>query len=240
MIQQYQILSWDSEVFGFPVAKIVPARLSIKTLNNILNELQSQQIKCVYWVSDSQDAESQNAALSANGILADQKITYLCDLTQLKISPEINAQIESYPMVDPDNELLELAYLAGKYSRFKTDPHMTDEQFKKVYKLWMINSTHHRIAQQVFVIKKDNKTVAMVTVGEKNQRGDIGLLAVDPHFQGQQLGTQLVKAAQAWCLQQNYHWGQVVTQQSNLPACALYEKCGYSIEKIEHFYHFWL
>ncbi len=240
MIQQYQILSWDSEVFGFPVAKIVPERLSTEDLNRLLNDLRSQQIKLVYWVSDSQDAISQKAAQNANGFLADHKMTYLCDLTQLKHTPEIDSQIESCPIADPDNDLLELGYLAGLYSRFKTDPRITDEQFKKVYQLWMINSTHHRIAQEVLVIKKQQKNIAMVTLGEKNQRGDIGLLSVNPQFHGQQLGTKLVIAAQAWCLKQEYQWGQVVTQQSNLPACALYEKCGYSIEKIENFYHFWL
>ena len=240
MLQQYQLLSWDTDVFGFPVAKIMPERLSTEVLQHNLNELRSQHIRLVYWVSDSQDPASQQAAQQANGILADRKVTYLCQLNKLKSVPEIDSEIESYPTTDPDIDLLELAYLAGLYSRFRVDSHITDAQFKKVYGLWMTNSAHRRIAQEVLVIKKQHKAVAMITLGEKNQRGDIGLLAVDPLFHGQQLGTKLVRAAQAWCIQKGFEWGQVVTQQTNLPACALYEKCGYHIEKIEKFYHFWL
>lgn len=240
MLQQYQLLSWDSDVFGFPVAKIIPERLSTAALQQNLNELRAQQIRLVYWVSDSQDAASQLAAQQANGILADRKVTYVCQLSALKPFPEIDSVVESYSNNDPDEALLELAYLAGLYSRFKVDSEITEQQFKTVYGLWMTNSTHRRIADEVLVINKQQKNVAMVTLGEKNQRGDIGLLAVDPLFHGQQLGTKLVRAAQAWCIQKGYQWGQVVTQQNNLPASALYEKCGYSIEKIENFYHFWL
>jgi dTDP-4-amino-4,6-dideoxy-D-galactose acyltransferase len=153
---------------------------------------------------------------------------------------KIDESIESYPHQDPDETLLQLGYLAGLYSRFKADSNITEEQFKKVYSLWMNNSTNRKIAQEVFVIEKQNKHIAMITLGEKNNCGDIGLLAVDPQFHGQQLGTKLVQAAQLWALNKGFKFGQVVTQQTNLPACALYEKCGYSIENIENFYHFWL
>jgi len=240
MSQLYQLLPWDTDVIGVPVAKIIPERLTAETLTQILNELRGQQVQLVYWVSDSQDLASQKAAQQMKGFLADRKITYICDLTQLKNIPKIDESIESYPHQDPDESLLQLGYLAGLYSRFKADPNITDEQFKKVYGLWMINSTNRKIAEEVFVIKKQNKNVAMITSGEKNNRGDIGLLAVDPQFHGQQFGTNLVQAAQAWALNKRFKLGQVVTQQTNLPACALYEKCGYSIEKIENFYHFWL
>ncbi len=232
MPQPYQLLSWDTDVIGAPVAKIIPERLTLEKLQDILNQLRAQQIQLVYWVSDSQDSISQKAARQMKGFLADHKITYLCDLTQLKNIPTIDTLIESYPKQNPDESLLGLGYLAGLYSRFKADPKITDEQFKKVYGQWVINSANRKIAQEVFVIKKQNKNVAMITLGEKNNRGDIGLLAVDPQFHGQQFGTKLVQAAQAWALNKGYKFGQVVTQQTNLPACALYEKCGYCIEKI--------
>lgn len=240
MSQLYQLLSWDTDVIGLPVAKIIPERLTLEQLQVILDELRTQQIQLVYWVSDSQDSVSQKAAQQMNGLLVDHKITYLCDLTQLKNIPAIDSLIESYPEQNPDETLLELGYLAGLYSRFKADLRITDEQFKKIYGLWMINSVQRKIAQEVLVIKKQNKNVAMITLGEKNNRGDIGLLAVDPQLHGQQFGTKLVQAAQAWALNKGFKYGQVVTQQTNLPACALYEKCGYSIEKIENFYHLWL
>jgi dTDP-4-amino-4,6-dideoxy-D-galactose acyltransferase len=54
------------------------------------------------------------------------------------------------------------------------------------------------------------------------------------------LGLHLVCAAQAKFIEAGYRIGQVVTQLDNVAACRLYEKCGYHLEKLENFYHFWL
>ena len=80
----------------------------------------------------------------------------------------------------------------------------------------------------------------MITVGEKNDRGDIGLLAVHENYRGQRLGMKLVRAAQAYFIDQGYQFSQVVTQVENAAACKLYEKCDYVKESIVNFYHFWL
>ena len=80
----------------------------------------------------------------------------------------------------------------------------------------------------------------MVTLGNKNGKGDIGLLAVGADYRGRNYGRILVQAAQKWFLTNGYQEGQVITQGDNYPAYHLYEKCGYSVEKVEYFYHFWL
>jgi dTDP-4-amino-4,6-dideoxy-D-galactose acyltransferase len=79
----------------------------------------------------------------------------------------------------------------------------------------------------------------MVPVGEKNGRGDIGLLAVDSSMRGKKLGIALVNAAQQWTIENGFTTAQVVTQGENVSACRFYEKCGYRIDKIENVYHFW-
>ena len=80
----------------------------------------------------------------------------------------------------------------------------------------------------------------MVTLGEKNLRGDIGLIAVHPDHRGKKMGENLVYAAQTWFRSHGYTEGQVVTQGRNNAACNLYTKCGYVVEKEEYFYHIWL
>jgi dTDP-4-amino-4,6-dideoxy-D-galactose acyltransferase len=80
----------------------------------------------------------------------------------------------------------------------------------------------------------------MVTLDEENGRGNIGLIAVGRNYRGKEYGQKLVRASQRWFISHEYNHGQVVTQRQNLPACNLFSKCGYSIEKVEYFYHFWL
>lgn len=234
----YQILDWDTEILGIPTAKIIPEQLTVEELAEALAKLKQAGIKLVYWCSDSHDQISQQAAKEFSGMLADRKLTYLIDLNHAE-NFELN-EVEPYLDLMPTNEMNELALSIGRCSRFKLDPRITNEQMTKVYKTWMINSTKKVVAKEVLVIKKENKVIGMTTLGEKNGRSDIGLLAVDPKFQGMQLGSKLVRASQHWGIQHGYQCGQVVTQQTNQAACKLYEKCGYQLEKVEFFYHFWL
>lgn len=239
MDKQYQWLDWDSRILGYPVARLTVPQLSAIELDKLLISLQQQGVKLVYWAADSNSMISQQAAQKLNGFLADHKVTYLCNLAELKERQLSAFQIEEYSAALPDAELIELAYLSGLYSRFRTDPNISDGQFKEIYSEWITNSVNKQIANKVLIIKNKDKLAGMITLGEKQQRGDIGLLAVDKQHQSMGIGAALVQAAQQdFALR--YQWSQVVTQAANKPACRLYERCGYQIEKIENFYHFWL
>ena len=111
---------------------------------------------------------------------------------------------------------------------------------KNIYKQWMINSVNQQIAKEIFIIKDSQALLGMATVGEKNQRGDIGLLAVSEKARGKQIGIGLIYSALQYFREQGYQYSQVVTQKTNIAACKLYEKCGYTLEKTELFFHFHL
>lgn len=234
-----QWLDWDSDVLGIKVARLTAAQFSSDELKSVLTDLAKQGAKLVYWASNSDCQASQQAAVELNGFLADRKVTYLCNLAHLNKPFETLHAIEEYQAELPDNELIELAYLSGLYSRFRTDKQLSQAQFEKVYRIWITNSVNKQIAEKVLVIRKDDHLAGMITLGEKQGRGDIGLLAVNERYQGMKIGAALVSAAQHY-FAQRYQWSQVVTQENNIPACRLYERCGYYIEKVENFYHFWL
>lgn len=239
-MQNYQILDWDTEVLGIKTAKIIPDTLSLEALQTVLTTLKQQQVKLVYWLTASDDIATQEAAAQCHGFLADQKVTYVMDLTTVDAASFSNQGVEIYPSDQIDAQLEMLATEIGMQSRFGVDPKITHQQMEAVYKTWILNSVKKIIAKEVLVIKQDHKIVGVVTLADKNQRGDLSLVSVDPHYRGLKLGVRLVRAAQHWCLENGYSISQVVTQQHNLAACKLYEKCGYHVEKVEHFFHFWL
>lgn len=232
-----QLLPWDSEILGLSVAKILPGRMDYHSLNDILLHFKSQGIRLVYWASDSTDLASQAAAEAHRGLLVDHKVTYLI---KLPVPASISVEIQPYSNTYPSPELEELALQSGLYSRFRTDPNISTDQFETIYRHWIANSTQKQIAQEVFVIYREEKLAGFITLGEKQTRGDIGLLAVSETWRGLNLGRMLVDAALSYFSEQGYSYSQVVTQSDNIPACRLYERCGYQVEKIEHFYHFWL
>jgi dTDP-4-amino-4,6-dideoxy-D-galactose acyltransferase len=266
MIINTQILTFDTNLAGFKVAKILPSRLSEAELRDTLTELKQQDVCLVYWLADSDDAESNQAAITARGFLASQHVTYLIKLTSLDLdklnavaagfslrlleeaqakacdyhSSEEQYPVEFYQDQKVSAELEQLAFAAGGYSHFKMDPKFPRELFFKIYHEWIKNSVNKSIANDIIIIKDQDRVVAMTTLGTKNNRGDIGLLAVDANFRGKNFGTKIVTAAQLYFITQGFELAQVVTQVVNTSARRLYEKCGFKPEKFENFYHFWL
>lgn len=237
----YEFLSFDSQLFGFPVAKIIPERMTSPNLLAALNELKDKGIKLVYWCSDRSDKVSQLAAQEAKGLLTDEKVTYLVSLADVKNKlTGVVWEVYDESNALPTQELIELSFSVANNSRFSKDNLMPVDLRNKMYEQWIVNSCNRTIAKEVFVTREENHIIGMVTAGEKNGRGDIGLLAVNSNYLGRGLGVKLVRMAQAYFYKNNFKQVQVVTQKDNIAACKLYEKCDFKLEKIQNFYHFWL
>jgi len=237
---QFQILKFDTKLFGFKVAKILPTKISPVKLRAILNTLRSKKVRLVYWQADSSDKKSQTAAKKLHGFLSSKQVTYLINLKKVTISPTFIDEVKTYQAKKPSPEMKQLAIYIGTLSRFGTDPKIPKKLMKKMYHAWIKNSVNSSAADQVFVIRNKNKVVGMCTLSTKNKRGDIRLLAVAPGCRGKKFGTKLIQTAENYFIKKNYSKLQVVTQESNIAACKLYKKCGFHIESINNFYHFWL
>lgn len=234
----YEILEWDSNFFGFNVCRISQPTLSNDELTETLKLLHSLQIDLVY-------CSLENQLTSLNGIsafydikLVDKKITFA---KKLNSTPAFNQHgaISEYNENYPEKKLIELAIESGVYSRFNLDDRIEREKYRDLYSLWIVKSVSKKLAKEVLVFRADNEIAGFVTLGEKNERADIGIIAVDSLYRGQGIGKSLMLSAEKWFIDKKYDSIQVVTQGENIPALRLYESCGYQIEKVEYFYHFW-
>ncbi len=228
-------LEWDTNFFGINIAKMECKSMSEKQFHYDINTLKEENVKLIYCVCH--DKESEEFA-SKIGKLVDIKVTY-CKTFSNKVLPTDSNTIEEYLDEEPTEELYNLAIQSGIYSRFNIDQNLPNYKFIELYRTWIRNSTRKQIASKVLVAKEKNHLVGMITLGEKEGRADIGLLAVDSNYRGRGIGKSLVFSAENE-FQKRFNEGQVVTQKDNTPACTLYEKCGYTIEKIESIYHIWL
>jgi dTDP-4-amino-4,6-dideoxy-D-galactose acyltransferase len=234
-----EILEWDSEFFGIKAARINTPDLTEPELRTVLARLVAEGVRLVYWPAHNQCDDKAIGRLG--GCLVDTKTTFVIDFRALDLAAFLSTSIvEAYIPSMPAADLERLAIQSGAYSRFAVDPQFPREKFLALYSIWIARSLNREIATEVLVIREGAAVVGMVTLGEKNGRGDIGLIAVDERCRGRKYGETLVRAAQQWFIAQGYALGQVVTQGENRPACALYVKCGYTIDKIEYYYHFWL
>lgn len=235
---QYQILDWDTDFFGMTVARITAPALNEQDLSDTIFELKAQGASLVYWSSIRE--VNEDVIKIFGGELADKKTTFVTDLRSL--NPEdldYTSIVESYNQSMSFNEIKGLAIQSGEYSRFAVDRNIPKDKFAALYSIWINLSVKKMIAEEVLVIREEERAVGMVTLGQKNGLGDIGLIGVDRNYRGRGYGKKLVRAAQRWFVANGYEFGQVVTQGMNQPACNLYKTCGYSINKVEYLYHFW-
>ena len=240
-MSKYQILEWDSNFFGFAVARIMPRRISCERLHDMLIDLKKNNIKLVYWATDDTDTESHITAKYLGGYLADKKITYSIDLKTISKNKILSSiKVKEYDRPMPNSELENLAIQSGIYSRYNLDPNFSKSQFEKLYRNWIFNSTNKTISDAVLVIYEKNKIVGMITLVKVAKNGSIGLIAVDSSMRGKGLGVALISAAISWFKMNGCDNLEVVTQTRNIAACNLYEKMGFSEKKVELFFHFWL
>jgi dTDP-4-amino-4,6-dideoxy-D-galactose acyltransferase len=235
----YDLLEWDSALFGFGVARVSSDRPSVAQVDETLGCLKRSGARLVYW--PVAQALPEDAVTRWGGFLADLRTTFAIDFDTLP--PEAllpSVPIEPYVPSMPKTDLVALAIQSGEYSRFAVDPKVPRDKFEALYMAWINNSVTKELAREVLVLPVGSRLAGMVTLGDKAGRGDIGLIAVDTAFRGRRYGEALTRAAQAWFVANGYRYGQVVTQGRNIAACNLYRKCGYSVETVEHFYHFWL
>jgi dTDP-4-amino-4,6-dideoxy-D-galactose acyltransferase len=233
-----QQLPWDSDFLGFPVGRLLADGLTNSQLTASVAEARTAGVRLLYVVAGPTNTVAATAMQAVNGQLVDRKFTFAMPTPDLSGAPVPAAII---PTTTYTPELESLAWQSGEYSRFRLDPHFAPSVFQGLYSEWLRNSLSGAIARQVLVWRTPGgRELGLLTLGEKNGRADIGLLAVDASTRGQGVGQQLVAAALAQATNWGYAELQVVTQGDNTAACHFYEKCGFTLDHEEHIYHCWL
>jgi dTDP-4-amino-4,6-dideoxy-D-galactose acyltransferase len=238
--KKIQYLAWDSKFWGYKVGKIIYDVFSKELLKDIIYNARKEGFVLLYAFIDPHNSSTNQFFLENNGLLVDEKITYVKNLAAAQIFADDNKCIISYKNRPLTKNLADLAIQAGTYSRFRLDPHFVYGEYKHLYTKWIENSLNGIISDDVFVYLQDNKEVGFITLSMKQERADIGLLSVNTEFQGRGIGTALIITAEEEAIAMDKKIIQVVTQKNNIPACHLYEKCGFKKERIENVYHFWL
>lgn len=222
-------LEWDTKFFGYQIGLKTIYSVGEFQINPLLEEL--KKFKLIYIFSDVELPENKNL------LHVDSKVDfykYLENKKQAIETEEFNSKAHDY------EELLELAYLSGNVSRYKTDFNFSNNEFEKLYKEWVNNSINKKIAFKTFIKTVNEKVVGFITLGEKDEKtSKIGLVAVHEKFQGKGIAGNLIKSCEVISTQKKYTSMEVSTQLNNKQAMAFYKKNGFNIKKITYIYHLW-
>jgi dTDP-4-amino-4,6-dideoxy-D-galactose acyltransferase len=247
MVQTREILEpllWDSQHFGFRVARIKEPELGEPELRQSLCAAREEKNRLVYWSADPRIEVSQSILREFHGLLVDRKATFRKTLVWAEPDSDswVSGHIVEHPRSEPGSDLVRLAISAGAYSRFRRDPRVSEESFQRLYEIWINRSVKGELADMVLVADRGtvlDDPVGLITLSLAGRQGLIGLIAVDESARGCGIGSKLIRAAHRWLLSHGVRNVEVVTQLDNQIACRFYEKCGYTRDELQHVYHFW-
>lgn len=225
-------LDWDTEYFGFRVAKI-SSKVGPEQLDGIFKELKASEIKLAFWVTDTVQSQFENE--SKKCILTGSRVTFARTL-QSRPSGETLPDLIGEESSD---SLLDLAAATGHLSHFHGDPNISKEKADGVYHEWMKNSLNGKMAKAVLVHPSETELQGMVTLQVKENIGSIGLIAVNPKNRKKGIGRKLLTSAEAWFWDNGIRDIEIITQGENEAAINLYESFGYREISRKDFYHLW-
>ncbi|MDY0279174.1 MAG: GNAT family N-acetyltransferase [Salinivirgaceae bacterium] len=221
-------LNWDSEFFGYSIGKLTLVNKE-KPDESIMDLL--KPYKLIYVFTES------SLPPDFPGALVDTKILFEKTITENSKPIDTIVGFDSNYLYE---ELLELAFLSGTYSRFKTDQNFKRNEFSKLYKEWIDKSlANDNICT---LIKPVNRHVGgFITVDLNNQYfAQIGLVAVSDKYQGKGIGSLLLSASEYLAYKKGFSKIKVATQKLNTAAMNLYSKNGYVQSSSTFIYHLWM
>jgi dTDP-4-amino-4,6-dideoxy-D-galactose acyltransferase len=228
-------LEWDSNFFGFGVARLEPDGLDEATLGDALASCDAEGIRCTYLRVPGADARITSLAEAAGFHLRDIRVTLDCRLDQPPGEP--GRHIRDLAESDVD-ELGRIGAESYMDSRFYADPGFSRERCDEMYRIWTVNSCRGA-ADKVIVAHLNGKPAGYITCHLDPGAGRIGLVAVDATARGMGLGKRLVAAAQRWFGDQGLGCASVVTQGRNVAAMRTYERLGFTTASVDLWYHRW-
>jgi dTDP-4-amino-4,6-dideoxy-D-galactose acyltransferase len=199
-----------------------------------LEQLKQSEFKLAYFFVEPTNTFLQNICKLNGGILIDKKTTY--EINNFN-DPGPVPLVESFD--GSVNNLIDLAFESGLYSRYKIDTNFKNGEFEKLYIEWITASVNKKIANEVLVYKDSSELIGLVTLNVMEMLGQIGLIAVSKKHRGKGIGKKLIEASHHWYRTKGIFKAKVVTQGINIQACKLYEQSGYHISEIKYIYHFW-
>lgn len=226
-------LDWDSKFFGLRIGRaVVSAEEDADALAG-QKEMLKDNYDLIYVF-----ANHGLAFRSPSAKLIDKKVVYvLRNNSQAEYNKNVIIWNGGRGVTE---ELLHLALVSGKYSRFKLDEDFPAGSYEHLYTHWIEQSVNRTIATEVFCYMIDNEPKGLVTLERKDGVGTIGLVAIHEECQNRGIGSLMMRHVIKFAQQSGCEQLSVATQFNNLPACKLYEKIGFIIDSVTDVWHWWM
>ena len=231
---QCELLEWDTEFFGFPIARISAGLLTPDELRSVLSWCNAEHIRCLYWLVEGD-------AVAAIRLAEEHQFRFVDIRLTLDSKPDAAQHRIQSTRRASEEDLSALATIAGYAhadTRFFRDPNFPRDRCRELYAVWVQKSIRG-YAERVFVAEHNGMPAGYITCHAKGDVGEIGLIAVAESARGKGLGSELIAAALQYFAESGTKQVRVVTQGHNVAAQRLYQRYGFLTCSVQIWYHRW-
>lgn len=240
-----QRLGWDTDLFGFPVGRMIDLDGQPSTAC-ILRHVQKSGCRVVYVATETTQPDLAEHYVLTQVELELSSVRWFeavveQDHRDLPLTESPDAVVVSIKKYQgpPDGDLHRLALQAGLSSRFARDPRFSRASFESLYAEWIQRSCALEIADAVLTASVGLTRIGFVTGSLSLPKARLGLLAVDGDSRGLGGGRRLVEGFASLAFATGCSALSVVTQAENVTALRLYSRIGFEEVGRLHWYHIW-
>jgi ribosomal protein S18 acetylase RimI-like enzyme len=140
-----------------------------------------------------------------------------------------------------------LARVSHRNTRFHRDTRFDPARSDEMYAVWIERSIAGELADAVWVVDVDDAPRGYMTIAAGESGGGgvgngvavIGLVAVADEYRGRGYGERLMDAALEWSAARGLARASVVTQGTNPASVRFYERAGFTVSRVELWFHCW-
>jgi dTDP-4-amino-4,6-dideoxy-D-galactose acyltransferase len=233
------LLSWDSDHWGFPVARLNSHHLTEDSAGEAIRWSERHKIRCLYFAADGTSAETLRAAWDNGFRFVDVRVDLEKTLSEPPDADEDGGSCrDALPEDLPAME--RLARTAHEDTRFFKDAGFDRGKARDLYALWIARDLReHKVFASLSTGHPANLSGYVSVIASGHGEGRIGLVAVDAGARGGGLGGLLVRRALTWCRSSGAVSARVATQATNVAALRLYGNCGFKTADVKVWFHRW-
>lgn len=238
-----ELLEWDTQFFGYRIARVVGHQLDASTLNDVLAYCKSNRIDLLYFLADPTDLCTTWLAEEAGFHMVDIRVELEREVDRQTFSDETlyprRKEIDVREAYSEDIDYLQkISRRMYLDSRFYYDP-ILHSRADELYATWIKKSVEG-LDDVVIVATMEEQPVGYISVRiDSGGIGHIGLLGVAADRQGKGIGRILVEASIKWCAARGVKQMRVVTQGRNIKALRLYTRRSFVVLSMHVWYHKW-
>ena len=235
------LLRWDTDYWGFPVAYLSSRHLSDNILFRVNKFVRNSNIRLVEYLCNCHDKRSVGLAEVNNYEFKDIRLAYEKSLNGVS-PPELSDGIEFG--VAEKNHIPALRKISRDIyldSRYYFDENFDKNKIREFYMSWVAKAVNKEFDDECYVLFGGQHPMAYCTVKYEGYGvAHIGLVGVANGHSGKGIGGMLLNMVFNDLYEKGLGRVRVVTQGRNYAAQRLYQKAGFLALSTELWYHKWV